>query len=238
MAKWLAEYPFDECLERLEWQLRHLKSREREWRRAKQAQRVAQDGQSRSERAFAFVYSAGALEDLFRRLDSDIPADLRRLELRRRDLRPPAMAMLVPGAWEAIGTDRVLRLMKRSEVVRAANNFYVDNDPLDFQEVKNLGISDGRTVNAHHFEAVWEGLCLSANADPIWLSRAHRQAVSTLADKRNAIAHFDTDPREEAFRSSYGDLSTLVERVSQSVERLYEHLLLWLDRFERPVDDS
>jgi len=235
MTSWQAEYSFDDCLERLEWQVRHLQSRDREWRKAKQPQRAAEDRQSRSERAFAYVYSAGALEDLFRRLDSDLPTDLRRLEVKRKDLRPPAMAMLVPDAWDSISTDRVTRLVKRSDLVRAANDFYVDGDPLDFSSMSHMGISDGRTVNAHHFEAVWEGFCLSPKGDPIWPSHAHRQAVSTLANKRNAIAHFETDPREEAFRSSYGDLATMVERVSQSVERLYEHLLIWLDRYERTV---
>lgn len=233
MTKWQTEYSFDECLERLEWQLRHLQSRDSQWRKAKQPQRAAEDRQSRSERAFSFIYSAGALEDLFRRLDSDLPFDLRRLEVRRRDLRPPALAMLVPDAWESISTDRVTRLVKRSELVRAANDFYVGDDPLDFEGVSHLGISDGRTVNTHHFEAIWEGLCLSPKSEPVWISPAHRQAVSTLANKRNAIAHFETDPREEAFRSSYGDLATMVERISESVERVYECLLVWLDRHER-----
>jgi len=233
MPKWQVEYTFDECIERLEWQVRHLKARDREWRKARQPQRAAQDRQSRSERAFAFVYSAGALEDLFRRLDVDLPTDLRRLEVRRRDLRPNAMAILIPNAWDSVSTDRVTRLVRRSQVVQAANSFYVDGNPLEFAKVVSLGLSDGRTVNVHHFEAIWDGLCLSAGDDEFWGSRAHRQAVSTLAEKRNAIAHFETDPREEAFRSSYGDLATMVTRVQQSVERLYEHLLVWLDRFER-----
>ncbi|MBA9082038.1 hypothetical protein FHR79_002174 [Micrococcus aloeverae] len=233
MAKWQIEQPFEDCLERLEWQRRNLQTRDVQWRKAKQAQRIAQDAQSRAERAFTFVFAAGALEDLFRRIDTDLPDDLRRLEVKRWHLRPTAMAMLMPEAWESISTDRVLRMTRRSEVVRAANNFYIDEEPLEFGQLRQLGISDGRTVNAHHFEALWEGLCLSAGSEPVWESPAHRQAVAKLAETRNLIAHFETDPRQEAFRSTYGDLETTIKRVIESVTRLNEHLVLWLDRFEK-----
>ena len=139
----------------------------------------------------------------------------------------------MPKAWESISTDRVLKMSKRRTLVEVANNFYTDFDPIDLSDVTHLGLDDGRTVKPDHFEALWEGLCLSPSSTTVWISDRHRQAVVSLGEKRNAIAHFETDPREEAFRFTYGDLHDLVNTVSESVERLHEHTIEWLDRFRR-----
>ena len=120
--------------------------------------------------------------------------------------------MLYPTTWDALSTDRVIRLVKRRGVIQTAMDFYTSTDIIDLSELQRIGLSDGRTVNVHHFEALWEGLCLSTRNESLWRTTAHRQAIVTLADKRNTIAHFETDPRDEAFRMTYGDIATLLER--------------------------
>ncbi len=230
MTAWLSELPFRTCLERLEWEAHRLDSREKEWSAAKPKVRVKQDKLSRVDRAFSFIFMAGTLEDLFRDLNVELAGDLQAIALHPHDLRPAALSMLMPQKWDATTGDRVVRLVGRQGVVEAANNFYSASDVLDLSIISQLGLNDGRTVNVHHFEALWEGLCLSATAESIWISRQHRQAVLSVADKRNAIAHFNTDPRVEAFRFSYGDLQLLARRVLETVERLQEHTILWLDR--------
>lgn len=234
MSIWLSQVPFDDSLERFEWQVRHARRRDGEWRKAKQSARAAQDETSRSERAFAFVFAAGALEDLFRQLDETIAADLQRVEIRPRDLRPSAISMLYPTTWDALSSDRVIRLVRRRGVIQTATDFYTSSAVIDLSTLERIGLADGRTVNVHHFEALWEGLCLSPGSEQLWRTPAHKQAVVTLADKRNAIAHFETDPRTEAFRMTYGDIATLLERISESVARLQEHVLDFLDRFGLP----
>ncbi|WP_148050095.1 hypothetical protein [Frigoribacterium sp. PhB107] len=230
MTKWQVEQVFLDCQERLGWQLRHLQARNREWEKAKQPQKTAQANQSRSERAFTYVFLAGVLEDLFRSLDTDLPQDLNQVTVMRHNLRPQAMALLVPQAWDSISSDRVIRLAKRSALIETANNFYQPQTPIDFSQMQHLGITDGRTVNTQHFEALWDGLCLDISGGSIWESPLHRQAIQTLASKRNTIAHFETDPRVEAFRSSYGELAILTERITAVATRLQEHLVLWLDK--------
>lgn len=229
MGEWASSTIFVDALERLDWERRRLDERASEWEHIRPRQRAKQDKMSRAERAFCFVFVAGVLEDLFRTLDQSAADDIQLLELTTHKMRPAALAMLFPKAWESTSSDRVIRMVKRAELVQAANDFYASSEAVDFSGVTRLGIADGRTVNAHHFEAVWEGLCLSAASESIWVTPAHRIAVVTIANKRNAIAHFETDPREEAFRSSYRELSQLVGRVSETVERLQEGLLVWLD---------
>jgi len=232
MADWESDLPFRTCLERLEWEVHRLDSRDKEWREAKQRVRVRQDKTSRVERAFSFIYVAGVLEDLFRELNFSLAVDLQKVTVYPHDLRPSALSVLVPSAWEAINTDRVVRLIRRRDLVDVANNFYASSDPLSLSGISQLGLNDGRTVNVHQFEAVWEGLCLAGPEESVWPSSKHRQAVLSVADKRNTIAHFNTDPRDEAFRFSYGDLRDLATRVTETVERLHEHAILWLDRHE------
>jgi len=231
MAEWLSEISFQKCLERLEWEEHRLSSRDHEWTAAKPQARVRQDKSSRAERAFTFIFVAGALEDLFRNLNVDLAEDLHNVQVPRWDLRLASISMLVPNAWDAINGDRVVRLIKRRELVETFNNFYLATDPLDFADISQLGVSDGRTVNVHHFEALWEGLCLSETAASVWLSTQHRQAIVSLGEKRNAIAHFQADPRVEAFRFSYRDLRVLVSRVRETVERVQEHTIVWLDKY-------
>lgn len=227
---WRCETAYLTCLERLDWDVHRLEAREKEWATAKQRTRVRQDKQSRVERAFTFVYVAGALEDLFKTLDDELVTDLRAVHLKRQELRPSALSLLMPRAWDELNGDRVVRLTRRRDLVQAANNFYSDPEPIDFAHVTQLGLNDGRTVNVHHFEALWDGLCLSPSGASVWVTAAHRQAVYSVATKRNLIAHFEADPRIEAFRYSYGDLVLLVARIRETVERLRESTLLWLDR--------
>jgi hypothetical protein len=229
MRQWLSEEPFKLCAERIEWEILRLDARKRDWERTKQAGRSRQDKQSRVERAFTFVYVAGALESVFKSLDTELMADLKRVRVMRHELRPAALSLLLPRTWEDVGGDRVTRMAKRRDIVDAANNFYADRKPFDFSGVERLGLNDGRTVNVEHFEVVWDGLCLSDERSSVWLTNQHRDAVSKLAKKRNLIAHFEADPREEAFRNTYGDLHTMVCRVRDSVDRLAEHTLEWLD---------
>lgn len=230
MAEWQSDLLFRTCLERVEWEVSRLRSREHEWEHTPPRKRARLDKQSRAERAFSFVYLAGALEDLFRKLNVGLAADLQRLEVRPRDLRPTALSVLFPKAWDAINTDRVVRLVKRRDLVEVIGSFYSSGEPIDLASIDQLGVHDGRTVNVHHFEAIWEGLCLGAPGKSIWASPKHRQAIISVADKRNAIAHFETDPREEAFRFTYGDLGELAERVRATVEHLHEGTIIWLDR--------
>lgn len=231
MRAWGSEVAFLECLERLDWEVHRLDARNTDWSRASQRIRTRQDKSSRAERAFTFIYVAGALESLFRDLNFSLAADLHTVEVRPRDLRPAALSLLVPNAWDAINSDRVARMVRRRDLIATANDFYASADPLELAEIEQLGLTDGRTVTISNFEALWDGLCLSPFNESVWLSNQHRQAIVSLADKRNAIAHFDTDPRIEAFRFSYGDLHALVIRVQESVERLRERTILWLEKY-------
>ena len=233
MSQWESDLTFRACLERVEWEIRRLTSRESEWNRANQQTRASQDSSSRADRAFTFIFLAGTLEDLFRELNQSLPRDLQHLELHRHDLRPTALSLLVPDAWDAISGDRVARIVRRRDLVATANEFHASTDVLELGAIKQLGVHDGRTVNVHHFEALWEGLCLAGPTASVWPSPQHRTAIVTLADKRNTIAHFETDPRDEAFRFTYGDLRLLAARVLESVERLHEYTIVWMDRHRK-----
>lgn len=232
MSAWEVERAFNDAVSRLEWEVSRLRRRDGEWESTKPAGRARQDQQSRVERAFSFVFVSGVLEDLFRQLNLDLPIDFRRIEVRARNLRPYALSVMFPKAWDQINTERVVRLVKRRDLVEVIANFYSDPDPIDLTSLANLGVIDGRTIDTHNFEALWEGLCLSPEGKPFWQSSRHEQSVRTVHDKRNLIAHFETDPRDEAFRFTYRDLAGLVASVLESVQRLEEHVLLWLDRYE------
>ena len=71
---------------------------------------------------------------------------------------------------------------------------------------------------------------MAGPAASVWASPQHKTAVATIAAKRNLIAHFEADPRVEAFRFTYGDLAISCQRVLETIERLQEHTTLWLDR--------
>ncbi len=232
MTSWLSEAHLDDFLARCDWSIRHLRQRDREWRKLKPALRSAQSATSKAERAFTFVYLAGALEDMFRALDEHLAADLKRLEIRPHDLRLAAFSLLFPKVWESVSTDRVERLVRRRSLVDSIGAFYAGTEPIDFSQIERLHLTDGRTVNTNHFDALWHGLCLSPNDEVLWPSHAHRNAILMLAEKRNTIAHFNTDPRDEAFRFSYDDLATMAERVKEVVERLREHILEYFDNHE------
>lgn len=233
VAEWLSDLSFRTCLERLEWEILRLDARDKEWSSSKQRVRTRQDKLSKADRAFSFIFVSGALESLFRELSTDLAKDLQLVEVRPHNLRPTSLSILLPKAWDSISSERILRLAKRRDLVDVANNFYSTSDPMDLRGIENLGLTDGRTVNVQNFEALWEGLCLSPSADRLWLSERHRHAVVSLAEKRNSIAHFETDPRVEAFRFSYADLRDLAKRISETVERLQEHTILWLDKLKK-----
>jgi len=231
---WSCEESFEKALERLEWEGRRLQAGNLAWEHARVPERARKDASSRAERAFSFVYIASVLEDLFRTLSLELASDLKSLTLNRYDLRPEALSLLLPDVWSGVSGDRVARIAKRREIISEANDFYITPGPIDLLSIGQLSLHDGRTVDTVHFEAIWAGLCLAPPPEMVWPSDQHRRAVATIAQKRNVIAHHETDPREEAFRFSYKDLHERCLHVTETVERLQEHVVAWLDRHRTP----
>lgn len=236
---WLSQQPGDLCLERLAWEARRLWTRDREWTGLSQAKKAAQSDQMKSERGFSFVFIAGALEDYFRTLDEQLLTDLRRVEFVRHRLGIESLILLFPKLWSGVASDRVSRFTSRRALLEVFQKFWTSDFEYGVElPDKKLGMVDGRTVQPHHFEVLWEGLTLSASGHRVWISDAHRNSVSTVSDKRNTIAHFNTDPRDEAARLSYADIARHADRIHEQVERLQEALLAWLDANEIPVGTS
>ena len=184
------------------------------------------DGVAAMNRALTYVICGGLLEWLMRDLPQALADDVIALGTIRNRLPMGLLAPIESAAFRKCTEQTARGLLARVTLLATIGQHANDTRIVD-DFGASLLLADGSSIGPKQFEALWHVLGLSGD----WQnSGTDRVLLEELKSKRNAIAHWESDPVDVGRSRSYSDLRRALSQLRDLIDHLYLHVCDWLDR--------
>jgi hypothetical protein len=183
------------------------------------------DGIAAMSRVLTYVVCGGLLERLMRDLPLTLVSDIVSMRTVRSKLPLGLLAAMEAPLFRKCIEQTPTGVVARVQLLVTASRHMNDGRRVeDFSQ--SLVLADGSTVGAKQFEAIWMALELPGD----WRARnADSLLLRELKEKRNEVAHWETDPVDIGRSRTYSDLRIVLSQLRDLLDHLCLNVCDWLD---------